>query len=140
MESSAGVKRRAFSGFPWEQMNLESSNNVLGASILIWESATPSLPGFSMGASARASFPGVLRASTSDKPLELSRLVKQCSDILKLCRAPQPGSFRKRFQRSPWIFVDVFFWGGLKLQEKPKQRPGKGFFFVGFFFGGGLFS
>ncbi|CAJ1431558.1 unnamed protein product [Effrenium voratum] len=29
---------------------------------------------------------GVLRASTSDKPLELSRLVKQCSDILKLCR------------------------------------------------------
>ncbi|CAJ1379610.1 unnamed protein product [Effrenium voratum] len=34
---------------------------------------------------------GVLRASTSDKPLELSRLVKQCSDILKLCRAPQPA-------------------------------------------------
>lgn len=29
---------------------------------------------------------GVLRASTSEKPLELTRLVKQCSDILKLCR------------------------------------------------------
>lgn len=29
--------------------------------------------------------PGVLRASTSEKPLELTRLVKQCSDILKLC-------------------------------------------------------
>ena len=28
---------------------------------------------------------GVLRASTSEKPLELTRLVKQCSDILKLC-------------------------------------------------------
>eukprot|EP00434_Breviolum_minutum_P035935 symbB.v1.2.031823.t1/scaffold3737.1/size52626/3 len=29
---------------------------------------------------------GILRASTSEKPLELTRLVKQCSDILKLCR------------------------------------------------------
>ena len=28
---------------------------------------------------------GILRASTSEKPLELTRLVKQCSDILKLC-------------------------------------------------------
>ena len=26
-----------------------------------------------------------MRASTSEKPLELTRLVKQCSDILKLC-------------------------------------------------------
>eukprot|EP00913_Durusdinium_trenchii_P005325 g4970.t1 len=29
---------------------------------------------------------GVLKASTSEKPLELTRLVKQCSDILRLCR------------------------------------------------------
>ncbi|CAK9109206.1 unnamed protein product [Durusdinium trenchii] len=28
---------------------------------------------------------GVLKASTSEKPLELTRLVKQCSDILRLC-------------------------------------------------------
>jgi len=30
---------------------------------------------------------GVLRASTSETPIELTRLVKQCSDILKLCRS-----------------------------------------------------
>lgn len=36
---------------------------------------------------------GVLRASTSEKPLELTRLVKQCSDILKLCREPETPQF-----------------------------------------------
>ena len=61
--------------------------------------------------------PGVLRASTSEKPLELTRLVKQCSDILKLCdwdwhgtvlRTGWPSSEPKMLNWASWTDLQIW--------------------------------